>query len=82
MFSLLSKVENGTVATLSKESRTVVVGASTADFKPPAIVNFVSGKEQYKQTFDMFMNFVDSMDVALQEKPHLNFAWIDQFGNS
>ena len=80
MFDAMPMLEQGTVVTFSKDKLHCGGGRIYCGYNPyiPAIGNFVSGKEHYKQTPDMVTEYVATMDMVLQEKPYLNIARIDQ----
>lgn len=45
---------------------------------PERVPGFVSLKEKYKQTPQMVVDYIDSLDMKRAEKPYLNFVRIDK----
>ncbi|MCC8114591.1 MAG: DUF169 domain-containing protein [Bacteroidales bacterium] len=80
MFAALPMVEQGQVVSFSKDKLHCGGGRVYSGFMPlnAGIPKFVSNVEHYKQTPEMVNEYVESLDIELQEKPYFNFARLDQ----
>ena len=80
MFECLPQVENGQVVSFSKDKLHCGGGRVYSGFMPlnPGIPKFVSNVEHYKQTPEMVKQYVEDLDIKIQEKPYFNFARLDK----
>ena len=80
MIGAISKVRNGESLTLCKENVLCGGGGLYTAFRemPERIPTFVSEIEHYKKSKEMVMDYVDSLDIHISEKPFLNFVRIDK----
>ncbi len=80
MFECLPMVESGQVVSFSKDKLHCGGGRVYSGYLPlnPGIPKFVSLVEHYKQTPEMVREYVESLDIKMQDKPYFNFARLDQ----
>ncbi len=80
MFECLPMVEAGQVVSFSKDKLHCGGGRVYSGFLPlnPGIPKFVSNVEHYKQTPEMVKQYVEGLDIKIQEKPYFNFARLDR----
>ena len=80
MIGAISKVRNGESLTLCEENVLCGGGGLYTAFRemPDRVPTFVSEIEHYKKSKEMVMDYVDSLDIHISEKPFLNFVRIDK----
>ena len=80
MFRLLVKAMEGQDVTLSADTVTCGGGKHYAGFAPlrEYVYTFVSEKERYKATPEDVAEYVEHLDVKLDNKKYLNFVRIDR----
>lgn len=79
MIGAISKVREGESLTLSAENVTCGGGGLYTAFAPmpDRVPAFVSETEHYKQTKEMVVDYVESLEIRITDKPYLNFVRID-----
>ncbi|MGI6243688.1 MAG: DUF169 domain-containing protein [Prevotella sp.] len=80
LIGAISKVRNGNPLTLTAENVKCGGGGFYTGMHelPEYVPTFVSGQEHYKQTPEMVMDYVQKLDMHVNEKPYLNFVRIDK----
>lgn len=80
MIGAISKVRNGDSLTLCEENVLCGGGGLYTAFRemPDRVPMFVSEIEHYKKSKQMVVDYVDSLDIHISEKPYLNFVRVDK----
>lgn len=80
MIGAISKVRNGDSLTLCEENVICGGGGLYTAFRemPDRVPMFVSEIEHYKKSKQMVVDYVDSLDIHISEKPYLNFVRVDK----
>ena len=79
-FKALHAVREGRPVSLNAE----IIGCGGGKFytgfspMPEHVPGFVSGKERYKQTPEMVLDFIEQLEVKQTDRKYLNFIRIDQ----
>ncbi|MDV0447827.1 hypothetical protein MsAg5_17440 [Methanosarcinaceae archaeon Ag5] len=79
-FKEMRNVRDGKPAGLNAENISCPGGKFYTGFTemPPFVPNFVSGKEKYKETPELVIDFLNQLDVQRARKKYLNLARVDQ----
>lgn len=80
MIGAISKVRNGDSLTLCEENVICGGGGLYTAFRemPDRVPMFVSEIEHYKKSKQMVVDYVDSLDIHISERPYLNFVRVDK----
>ena len=79
----ISKVRNGEALTLSADNVLCGGGGLYTAFRPmpERVPVFVSEVEHYKKRKEMVIEYVDSLNISITDKPYLNFVRVDKLEN-
>ena len=80
MIGAISKVRNGEALTLSADNVICGGGGLYTAFRPmpERVPVFVSEVEHYKKTKGMVIDYVNSLNISITDKPYLNFVRVDK----
>ena len=80
MIGAISKVRNGEALTLSADNVICGGGGLYTAFRPmpDRVPVFVSEVEHYKKTKGMVIDYVNSLNISITDKPYLNFVRVDK----